>query len=104
MNTHKDTQPDTVEEKIKEFQKKHLQFSSEGGFNKDGEIEHELVEEWIRKALSQAKAEGAEEERERIHKDMLVRMKEWHGTGTAMVNDYFKALNNKDITNNTPEE
>ncbi len=44
------------------------------------------------KAERQRREDMVEAERERIKKDMLVVMKEWHGTGTAMVNDYFKAL------------
>ncbi len=57
-------------------------------WNDNGQSSHNLLDDKIRKYLTEA----VEQERENLKRDMLVKMKEWHGTGTAMVNDYFKAL------------
>ena len=35
-----------------------------------------------------------QEERDRIKQDMISKMHNWHGTGLAMINDYFKKLTN----------
>lgn len=42
----------------------------------------------LSKALTAHKAEVREE----IKKDMIIKMNGWHGTGKAMVEDYFQAL------------
>jgi len=36
------------------------------------------------------------EERASLRHDMIVKMHAWHGTGLAMINDYFKRLTKKD--------
>lgn len=51
-------------------------------------IEANTVIDFIRDLLQKAKAE----EREFLEKDMFIRMSEWHGTGRAMVEDYFKII------------
>lgn len=51
----------------------------------DADTVHTILTEEITKTVSLAQTA----ERASIKKDMLIRMKEWHGTGPAMVKDYF---------------
>lgn len=44
----------------------------------------EIADYWLR-----IRREAIAEERERVKKDMLKKMKDWHGTGIAMIEDYF---------------
>jgi len=59
-NPHNEMPKDTVEELIKEFNRKHLQFRSEGGFNVDNGIDYEAQIEWLRSALTTAYNKGVE--------------------------------------------
>jgi len=36
-----------------------------------------------------------QQSKEELKKDMLIKTKEWHGTGNAIVNDYFNSLNHE---------
>ena len=54
------------------------------------------VETWFEEKLREVEAQARAEERASLRHDMIVKMHGWHGTGLAMINDYFKRLTKKD--------
>ena len=62
----------------------------ETGILRVGKYDHEELAKWVEKLLDKQK----QEERGRIKQDMISKMHNWHGTGLAMINDYFKKLTN----------
>ena len=62
----------------------------ETGILRVGKYDHEELVKWVEKLLDKQK----QEERGRIKQDMISKMHNWHGTGLAMINDYFKKLTN----------
>ena len=62
----------------------------ETGILRVGKYDHEELAKWVEKLLDKQK----QEERDRIKQDMISKMHNWHGTGLAMINDYFKKLTN----------
>ena len=78
----------TIEEKVKEFDDTFPEISWDfTSKNKD-----KSVHSFLRQALQEVYTQGGLDERKRIEKDMLVKMNGWHGTGRAMVVDYFASL------------
>lgn len=47
--------------------------------------------DFLKKSLTSLVQQSKEE----LKKDMLIKTKEWHGTGNAIVNDYFNSLNHE---------
>lgn len=58
-------------------------------WNQSGKHTHEELDNMIREAFQPVYAKGVDDERERILVDMRTRMKGWHGTASAMIEDYF---------------
>ena len=48
------------------------------------------------KAIEALIAEARAEERANLRRDMTAKMRGWHGTGLAMIDDYYKILSSQD--------
>lgn len=83
------TNEERVEETMKDFEDAFMNNGVKGVLGEEyQDPKMVLIHRWLRPVLTQNTADTLE----RVREDMLIKMEKWHGTGLAMVEDYFKAL------------